>query len=349
MLKSLQTGRAVAALMVVLYHLNSTIFGDPKYWPNEIWVGFNVGYAGVHFFFVLSGFIILWAHAHQIGDSDEFRSYVVKRISRIYPPYWAALALVVPIYFLFPGSGAGYETHPFNIITSIVLWPTPENPVLPVAWTLRHELLFYSIFALLFFSKKAGISLLVAWMLGCCIAAISGPLPWPTIFVLNPLNLLFAFGMICAVVARRTKQLFSGSTLIVGIVWFVATAYLNLNFGTSAQFNDISYGLASAAIVLGLVGLEQNDRFSAPALFNELGNASYSIYLTHYPILSVLAKIWFSLKLNQLPDLLSFALILVITIVAGWLFHRIIERPLLRSISRQIPRSTKRPSHGGLN
>ena len=67
MLKCLQAGRALAALAVVAFHL-STAFSDPRYGSHSIGQAFTRhGNLGVDFFFVLSGFIILNAHARDIG------------------------------------------------------------------------------------------------------------------------------------------------------------------------------------------------------------------------------------------------------------------------------------------
>src|SRR5438105_10339285 len=85
---SLQTGRAVAAWMVVLYHASGSIF--TKYFVGERPVGrvFDFGYAGVDFFFVLSGFIMLHVHRDDLGRPKRLGRYLWKRCTRIYLPYW---------------------------------------------------------------------------------------------------------------------------------------------------------------------------------------------------------------------------------------------------------------------
>lgn len=71
-IRSLQAGRAVAALMVVLFHIDST-FRSGEYWDRAIFGDWLVpaGGAGVCFFFALSGFIILHAHRSDIGRSGR--------------------------------------------------------------------------------------------------------------------------------------------------------------------------------------------------------------------------------------------------------------------------------------
>ncbi len=60
---SVQAGRGIAAVLVVLAHTSASVFDQRKYWPaNPVGPLFDFGHAGVEFFFVLSGFIILYAH-----------------------------------------------------------------------------------------------------------------------------------------------------------------------------------------------------------------------------------------------------------------------------------------------
>ena len=86
-LTTLQAGRGIAALLVVLYHA-SGLFSSNKYWQTIVLKGvFGFGFAGVEYFFVLSGFIMLHVHRKDIGKPAALVSYFRKRIERIYPAY----------------------------------------------------------------------------------------------------------------------------------------------------------------------------------------------------------------------------------------------------------------------
>jgi exopolysaccharide production protein ExoZ len=65
--KSLQYGRAIAALLVVLHHL-SGIFASEKYFKYQFFEQFfyYAGELGVVFFFSLSGFIIARSHGGEL-------------------------------------------------------------------------------------------------------------------------------------------------------------------------------------------------------------------------------------------------------------------------------------------
>lgn len=88
--------RALAILLVFLFHYQIPMFGHPDWLPD--WAKF--GWTGVDLFFVLSGFLIssqLFRVMQRQGGID-FRSFFIKRFFRILPLYW----LVVAIYFFVP-------------------------------------------------------------------------------------------------------------------------------------------------------------------------------------------------------------------------------------------------------
>lgn len=91
-LPGLQYYRAFAAGLVVLFHA-AAVFGPNSYYPARSWEsGFLFGHAGAELFFVLSGFIICYIHWDRIGRDGEVSSYIKKRLIRIYPPVFVAVA-----------------------------------------------------------------------------------------------------------------------------------------------------------------------------------------------------------------------------------------------------------------
>ena len=99
MLQSVQICRGLAALLVLVYH-TSAIMGLQKYGSQNIFNGYlsSLGFIGVDFFFVLSGFIIPFAHQKDVGRSDQFGRYAYRRVSRIYPIYWLYLTMILIAY-----------------------------------------------------------------------------------------------------------------------------------------------------------------------------------------------------------------------------------------------------------
>lgn len=103
MLKTLQAGRGIAAISVAAYHLSITM-GNPRYGGNAAFQAYtNAGDRGVDFFFVLSGFIILFAHIADIGHPEACGRYAYRRFARLFPIYWLYTAIFVLLLFVVGG------------------------------------------------------------------------------------------------------------------------------------------------------------------------------------------------------------------------------------------------------
>src|ERR1700757_3534806 len=99
-LRSLQAGRGIAALAVAIHHAAYATAQFVAQLPDWLAVVFHQGLLGVDFFFVLSGFIILNAHLDDAPTMAAFRSYVLKRIVRIYVPYLPIVLTLIAAYVL---------------------------------------------------------------------------------------------------------------------------------------------------------------------------------------------------------------------------------------------------------
>ena len=98
---SLQILRAVAALLVVFYHIS---FSEVKYTgDNDLLLsGFGTAIAGIDLFFVISGFIMVIITARLEGSITQTNQFLVNRITRIYPTYWVYFFLVLATWLIMP-------------------------------------------------------------------------------------------------------------------------------------------------------------------------------------------------------------------------------------------------------
>ncbi|HYJ31172.1 MAG TPA: acyltransferase family protein [Allosphingosinicella sp.] len=131
-LELLQAGRAVAALSVAVFH--ATLYTHAM--PIEGF-GFMGVHWGVHFFFLLSGFIIYHVNADRSFAPGD---YAFKRSVRIFIPY-----LPVGILAAFGWIAIGRD---FSWLSTLFL--VPGQAALGVAWTLQHEVMFYLLAGLFF-------------------------------------------------------------------------------------------------------------------------------------------------------------------------------------------------------
>lgn len=322
MLHLVQAYRGFAALLVVLYHASAAAIvfsGDvaPLHW-------FSFGWSGVQFFFVLSGYIIFLVHRADIDKPETLGPYATKRVIRIWPMYVLVTLTLAPVWLLASTSEPYYQDVG-ALIASIFLIPQPHPPHLAVAWTLIHEVTFYIAFAVLIANRKAGIVLFVTWGVFVLYANVFTDLAYPLNYFGSINNLLFALGMLAAAIRRD----FSWPTFFAGNALFFGAGYL-ANSGDIGIDVVLAFGIGSFLVLLTARRLDA--AFRSPAL-QLLGAASYSIYLVHYPAISLLNKF------IHAGPMTGFVVNAVFATCCGIGAHVFVEKPLLRFLRRRFARA----------
>lgn len=344
MYKSLQAGRAIAASLVVLFHLGGAVAADKYFGIAAFSVPFSFGSAGVEFFFVLSGFIILTAHRQDIFKPHRLSSYIKKRLIRIYPTYWI---IFLAVFLLAIASPSLRNTVPHDaiiLLKSLLLIPQASQvvggtgaPIINVAWTLHYEMFFYLCFALLILNRWlaiiCGLTLLYLYVMYNRTPSAGFPLS----FLANDYVLLFVMGMLVSL-ASTAKNVVANRPWVyasLGAVMFACIALdtvLQINL-LSAQ-KTILYGLACSLIIFGLAKAEDQGRvFGGQRPVQILGDASYALYLIHYPLISILCKLAMLAQLNKLGvfgAIIAYCSILGGCLIASVAFHWWIEKPAIR-------------------
>ena len=163
-LDALTSLRFFAALAVVFYHSGAGFAANSRIAPTIVENILNNGWLGVPFFFILSGFILTYAHADMHFDLVQLRRFFVARFSRLYPVYILALLICIPFVDHF-----SFATDWFQFFL-LQTW-IPNSGATDwnfVAWTLSVEMLFYVVFpfAFVFFRRLSNHALLC----GLCVA-----------------------------------------------------------------------------------------------------------------------------------------------------------------------------------
>jgi exopolysaccharide production protein ExoZ len=358
--KSLQACRGVAALLVVLHHLSGALADDKYFGFDPFARVFSFGgTSGVAFFFVLSGFIIVHAHGADFGRPDRLRSYLLKRAIRIYPTYWIIYLAVYLTAIAVPGLGNTASTNeivPIDnmgaIFKSLLLIPqyrpstgTTYSPVLVVAWTLQYEILYYSLIAFAIISRALA-TIVVFGMVANSLSCLDG-CSFARDFISRHHMVLFAMGACIAYLLRKVAiRVPNPSTVIVGGGSFLAIGASEFMFPSALSLPayGLTYGLSSAILILGLVHAEDSGKtYGGYGGLRSLGDASYALYLIHYPAISVLCKIMIAAGLTgTMGAVVSFLVILIICLAVSLGFHCWLERPLLdyfswRAFGRRRP------------
>lgn len=320
--------RGIAALSVVLFHLNVAIQKHvPHAFPFLLEKIFSWGYLGVQIFFVLSGFAIAYSLRHTQMNSSFFMHFLVRRSIRLDPPYWVVILLTLilaGIASLTFKSGASFPFSPLQIFYNLFYLPDlMQVPLLvPVAWTLCIEFQFYIIFALLImFFQRMQKNIYVLFICGgLSLFSILQNTPWALISE-KPLTFIphwYSFFLGCCtcwtLIGKNNRAFF----------WLNVFMITLCSLWTSTPNALVSIGTA-----LLIYWESGENRLLKERFFQYLGSRSYSLYLIHWLVGMKFVDSLYKIVNIEHPILTLLLLItgLVLILVSAEIFYRLIERP----------------------
>lgn len=328
MLSLIQAYRGFAAIIVVMFHVYLEI--KTRYNSNAFIDFFKFGHSGVEFFFVLTGFILLYVHKNDSNSLKCFASFIKKRFIRIYPFYWLILAIYVFIYNFQPQLGYDYQRNFNEILKAFLLLPVNHGSYIPVSWTLSHEVLFYIVFSIFIYTK--GINKIIPFFgfLSIIVMCFFDTENNFFRFLFSPFNVLFFFG--CVVYYLSTFKITENKLFFiffVGNLSFLLTALIDSYLNYDYHLKMVMYGFSSSLIILGAFN-SKLECFFNKKIFLFLGDSSFSIYLCHLLTISFLSKIIMYTKMDDIfHSSVIFIVFVSISIFVGAIIHLYVEKPLL--------------------
>lgn len=327
-LLNIQYLRGIAALMVVVFHV---LDSGGRLGGDVVLPGFSLGEAGVDLFFVISGFII-WTTTSRSQTTPSL--FLAKRLKRVVPLYWLLTLAMAAVALAAPNLLRSTVFDPAHLLASLAFWPYPHptfgafNPVLFVGWTLNYEMAFYLTFALVLPLKGAARAggFLAASLFVVQIGQMFRPAGIAG-FYTDPIVLEFTLGVLIGLACDaglRTSRTLAALAVAAGAVALLAAENMPVHRLARA-------GLPMALIVFGAVFWERARPAPALALPLAIGNASYSLYLTHLIALPIGQIAW--LKLFGVPSggvaIATYVVFCTLAcLLAGILAYRFLERPL---------------------
>jgi len=326
--------RGVAALAVLAVHATSWL--QQTLGPgNALSFALRHGVYGVDLFFVLSGFCLAYPYLRAPRRLDLVR-FFTRRLVRIIPPYYAAIAFFALalwagppafIHFVFPPQSG------WRLLSQVLFLDRNPHFLSGTFWTLAIELRWYLAFPLVLWlwtvSPRAFAVVLVA-----AIVAFR----WTTAGAADLYALpAFMLGIVAADAAVRRSV--SAATAWLGLVlllaltipieWFLGPPHfdpplreLDVRNYLPPQRTLWQFIAFCAMLLAGISASSQKLLGWRPLAF--CGEASYSLYLVHYPVVLALRSS------RVLPDgsFLEAAVLLVAGLGAGLLFWRLVEYPV---------------------
>jgi exopolysaccharide production protein ExoZ len=340
----LQILRFVAAMLVAVMHVTQAISihitgrGENVYW--------GTGTVGVDIFFVISGFVMMISTA-QMPSHGPTRAanawiFMKRRILRIVPLYWFYTLLKAVLLIAVPALAVKSTIAPAHLAASLAFVPTLApwgliQPTLPVGWTLNFEMLFYLVFAVAIALGAPRIRLCLLVFLSVFVAARFLPGSVPLAFYAQSIIFEFIIGVAFAQALLRWGAGPAGA----GALLLAAGALFTFGMGWDPSSDRLfPWGVGAAAIVLGTIWLErviEGKAWARPLAF--LGDASYSIYLSHTFVVPACVVALKKIGIVDTPAV--FLITCAAVMAAGSISYLWLEKPLIAVFKRLLFRPAR--------
>jgi peptidoglycan/LPS O-acetylase OafA/YrhL len=357
----LQSLRGVAALVVVFSHI-TPIYGLPL--PARIVIDAVCNaHASIIVFFVLSGYVLTGSLLRRGLSWSSVKGFYLVRLFRLFPALWAAslisalFLLALPEPTIHPAASYWFAHYlrPFPSATQLILaaLAIDMSLVMPV-WTIFIELMGSAIMPLL-------VAMAVAktrwfnWVLAGL--GIASYLLAHAPHRLNSLAYLFNFALGAWLAshdssffaARSLPRLFSAAFTLIffRFVWFsLRNGHPMPLYGYDDPLPMLVEGIAAFFLVGSLASEHGRVRYLRSPLAVWLGNISYSLYLIHFPVAILVAKV-LSLKLSDatatsIATAVLLPVVLAISCCLAFLLYRYIELPFIalgKRVSKRLSAS----------
>jgi peptidoglycan/LPS O-acetylase OafA/YrhL len=344
----IDVGRGLGALLVFYSHIAhpwviakgenapyitflEKLTSDPMHMSTQ-----GIGQVAVPFFFLVSGFVVT-----PIALRQGQRRFAVNRLIRVYAPMVFVVLLTVVLLLVNlhpPSTGQSQHLTPLTVLTNGLLINyliIPQVVLVPVAWTMIVELLFYVLLMVLLPLLRRWVWLAIAIELTFIFVVMMSSRQFSAVYLLFAVNVsylpIMIIGQVIWATTSKKIPLWTGG-VFAAVAWSLYVLGDIINVGRV----DTSYNLAMAfAVVCFLMGIFAEPKLRQRRFWTALSERSYSIYLLHMTVSFVL------LDLLRPAVPLPIALVIVIAAVFGIveLSYRFVERPS-HTLARRL-------SHGG--
>ncbi|WP_173019686.1 acyltransferase family protein [Streptomyces alkaliphilus] len=363
LLPSLTSMRFLIATIIFLFHgTNFVLFASPGVGERYLSLVTMGGWAGMSFFFILSGFVLTWV----ARPDNRTGTFLRRRLVRIFPNHLVIFALTAILMVTVLGQAFDGPSVVLNVLLLQAWSPALDVRIgfNAVSWSLSAELLFYLCFpALLLLVRRIRPERLWAWTIGLlAVIALVVPLAakllprqevmpflelsqeqfW-ILFHFPPVRMLeFLVGMLLArivMTGRRVPLGFGGAAALSVLAYAVGPLF-------PPEFRMVAVMVVpmSLLIVTGAVSdLNRTRRTllsSRPMVY--LGHLAYAFYLVHMQVL-VYGTHWLAPgRLFDTPSGIAMLVLLFCVAVAfSWVLYKVVEQPMMRRFGadRRTPRA----------
>ncbi|MFM7070680.1 MAG: acyltransferase family protein [Planctomycetota bacterium] len=366
--ESLDFWRGAACLMLVVFHGSFYAEAAFELHDRSTWTAGSLAirvirllWMGVPIFFVISGYCIAASVDSLRRKPRAIGSFFTRRFRRIYPPLWIACLLAIAFWWLASLSPVLVEQCKQRPDLSNMPWtawignflaaeswlPTvtgreSSEYLMRNTWTLCYEEQFYVIAGLALAIWPRGFFTLCGMVtLGTLVARHAGRADLVRVdgWFFDGHWLLFACGVSAHVALNHRSTLKTACMIMllaVGIVYGICDRSM---VETRAEKHLCDYIVTACGFALAIIASRHWDaRFAALTVLRPIvacGKMSYSIYLTHFPVVVCASCYlgWLGVTHDALVAFVVIPAITMATLPAAWVFHRCVERRFMNSPS----------------
>jgi peptidoglycan/LPS O-acetylase OafA/YrhL len=350
--------RGVACLWVVLYHIG-------MWWLGGFWLGFpalasgaegplgrafiwltRLGFQGVSLFLVLSGFCLyfpLLRASGVRGAKVDLRVFAARRAARILPPYYASIALLAALASVPATSRVVMLPITLGDVAAHVamlhnLFPATIWTMNGAYWTLALEAQLYLVFPLLVWCGRrggpwaigaSGLVVSVLWVLALrtWVPDATGE-RYGVLYEAMPARLFeLSAGMVAAHLATHRKAAALWPLVVLSLLWAPVSHVVHVEQSVVLPWDKLANGISFGALAVLAARLPASVLSVPPVrLLAAIGVMSFSLYLVHQPLLLLLQV---AVHQAGLGPASMVAAGLGVSLAAGAVFYRLVERPAL--------------------
>ena len=332
--------RGIAVSLVILVHVSFLYDSQVlTYLPSLVHDFFRNGQLGVQLFFIASALTLSMSWNNRLDETKRIKKFFIRRFFRIAPLFYLAIIyFTFDVFLNFDFRNIDIGNVPLKkMLTSFLFingfFPTHINGYVPGGWSIAVEFMFYAIAPFLFTrikSLNASISfvlfsLLISFFVN---TFVLGNLTNHSEFLyFNIISQLpvFSLGILCFWIIKDDKESISKNNMILLAVTIFVFCYLTIPY-------HFLYSLVFA--VLAIIQSKNPIKLLSNKLLAKIGKVSFSMYLVHFAILSMVERVnWIEILPATSATstlgyiIITYLIIFVATFAISNLTYRFIEMP----------------------
>lgn len=356
--EELDSLRGIAAFSVLMCHLMSVLpqFGDygPESFGDKLLIKtplhlYWAGHEAVMLFFLLSGFVLALPYLNK--KELPYQSFLLKRICRLYIPYFVAILIAVLMHHIFyAANGISEASNWYNkqwdshfgwsLFLKHLLFVDQFdiNAYDPPIWSLVHEMRISIIFPFLMllvtkfnWKKVMLVSLIISYL--AIKVSIKYQYPMIDYFVTIHYATIFIVGASIAKYRNRLivlfKQFSISMKIVLGILSVCLITYTYFPVFPSLHnkyINEWLTVIGAAYVLISALSYPYFSKFLRLRPIAFMGKISFSFYLYHMIIVFIMINTFY----GRMPIILLWGSILIISLVVSTFSYYLVEKPSMK-------------------